>query len=43
MQAAREVFTKLLERAMIPLNIGLGATGALLAIAATLFSIIRGE
>lgn len=43
MQAAREVVTKLIERAMVPLNIGLGFTGALLAMAATLLSMIRGE
>ncbi len=39
----REIVKKLLERAMVPLNIGLGFTGALLAMAATLLGIIRGE
>jgi hypothetical protein len=43
MQAAREVVTRLMERAMVPLNIGLGLTGAFLAMLATLVSMIRGE
>ena len=43
MQAAREVVTKLIERAMVPLNIGLGLTGAFLAMVATLLGLIRGE
>jgi len=43
MQAARDVVTKLIERAMVPLNIGLGLTGAFLAMLATLVTMIRGE
>ncbi len=43
MQATREVVTKLIERAMVPLNIGLGLTGAFLAMVATLLGLIRGE
>lgn len=43
MQAAREVITRMFERAMIPLNIGLGFTGALIAMLATVVGLIRGE
>jgi len=43
MQATREIVSKLIERAMVPLNIGLGLTGALLAMLATLLGIFRGE
>jgi hypothetical protein len=43
MQAAREVVGKLVERAMVPLNIGMGFTGALLAMLITLLGLIRGE
>jgi hypothetical protein len=43
MQAARELVTKLVERAMIPLNIGLGFTGAFIAMLATVIGLIRGE
>jgi hypothetical protein len=43
MQAAREVLNKMFERAMIPLNIGLGFSGALIAMLATVIGLIRGE
>ena len=43
MQATREVITKLIELAMVPLNVGLGLTGAFLAMMATLFGLIRGD
>ena len=43
MQATREIVMKLIERAMVPLNIGLGFSGAVLAILATLVGMIRGE
>ncbi len=43
MQVTREIVTKLIERAMVPLNVGLGFTAAFLAVLATLFGIIRGE
>ena len=43
MQATREVVTKLIERAMIPLNIGLGISGTLIAMLATVVSLLRGE
>jgi hypothetical protein len=43
MQATREVVTRLIERAMVPLNIGLGLTGAFLAMLTTLVGLIRGE
>jgi hypothetical protein len=43
MQATREVITKLIERAMVPLNVGLGLTSAFLAMIATLFGLMPGE
>jgi hypothetical protein len=43
MQATREVVTKLIERAVVPLNIGLGVTGAFLAMLAAIIGLIRGE
>lgn len=43
MQATREIVTRMIERAMIPLNIGLGFSAAFLAMLATLVGIIRGE
>ncbi len=43
MHAAREFVTKLLERAMVPLNVGLGISGALLAVVAALVGMLRGE
>jgi hypothetical protein len=43
MQAAREVLNKMFERAVIPLNIGLGFSGALIAMLATVIGLIRGE
>jgi hypothetical protein len=43
MQAAREVLNKMFERAVIPLNIGLGFSGALIAMLATVIGLNRGE
>ena len=43
MQATREIMARLFERAMVPLTIGLGFTGAFLAMLTTLLGMIRGE
>jgi hypothetical protein len=43
MQAARDIFGKLAEKALLPLYYGMGLSGALVSMLAELFAIARGR